>query len=184
MSSPGGKTEHILDEQTLTHSGVLSLQWMSVLSLLFSLDFHHALTSLPPPSAGFFFFLSVAFQQLFQWFHCYLGIVTTESNASSCFVRADTLLWCRNSFLVSPRKKSGSRQNSIETLRLSRSLYIFGFFFFYLIYSYFIFLQPLHWDNRMTSESTKVVYCQQGLTQDFRNTEVQILKNLLCSREH
>ena len=47
-------------------------------------NYSPSLPSLPSPSAGFLFFWSVEFPQLFQLFHHYLGIATGENDASSC----------------------------------------------------------------------------------------------------
>lgn len=72
-------------------------EWMPVTLSSFNLLFYHSPSSpLPPPSARIFPFCRVEFAHLLQLFHCYLGIVTEETNASSCcgFTLAEALpLW-------------------------------------------------------------------------------------------
>lgn len=71
---------------------------LSICSLLFYHSLYHYLPSSPPLSVG----SSVAdCPQLFQLFNSYLGIVTRENYATSCFgcAMADSVSFCRNGTL-------------------------------------------------------------------------------------
>lgn len=115
--SPSGKGKHIsVTEQTLTQHWSVIHRVNAICPLLSYLGFYHSpsLPRLPHPSAGFFFFCSGEFPQLFQSLHCYLGMEPQENNASCCFgcATADALPLCFN-FTLLERVHPGSRQNCI-----------------------------------------------------------------------
>ena len=126
VSSPSGKGKHI--------SAGGAAEWITVCSVLFYLGFSHSPFSpaLLPPSAGFFFFHSVVFPQLFRSLHCYLGIVYRENNATSCFgcTMADVLLVWRNfSFVFAEKNEkqspvAGQIHKKIQPLHYTPSVFI------------------------------------------------------------
>lgn len=102
-------------------------------------------------SGVLFFSCIVKFPQLFRFFHRYLGLVTGENNASSCFVCAitDLLLICS---VIHPFEPIG-RPSSMVKVRFTgcQSMRMVSFFAAIMLYS-----QYLHHNDKLKHK----VYCQ------------------------
>ena len=142
ISGCSGRGEtHIIMETEFDTTRAFSIKWMpGCFSLVLAPCLSFSLCAFFASSiTRFSFFLcSGEFKQLFQLFHHYLGTVTKENNASSCFgcALADAHPLCRNSFFVIPGKSSQVADGMAEWNRgvQGTSLYADGVFF----------LEPLH----------------------------------------
>lgn len=108
-------------------------EWMPVTLSSFNLVFYHSPSSpSPPPSARIFPFCRVEFAYFLQSFHCYLGIVTEETDASSCCgcTLAEALPLCFYSAFIFPFFQEKSRStNKVYRKPINVLMVSFSFIF-------------------------------------------------------